>query len=134
MWVVPCVGHHPRHAQRDWLKADATYTVRRGLADSSCYSFESVNFPGQYLRHAAGRVRNSPNDNTALFREDATFCSRPGLSGTGVTLESFNQPGSFLRHFESQVHIADGGSSEGFNRPQTITADATWTLANPWTP
>ncbi|MFB8026696.1 AbfB domain-containing protein [Streptomyces sp. NPDC056465] len=116
------------------LKADATYTIRRGLADSSCYSFESVNFPGQYLRHAASRVRNAPNDNTALFREDATFCARPGLSGTGVTLESFNQPGSFLRHFESQVYIAEGGANEGFNRPQAITADSTWTLANPWTP
>ncbi|MFD0599298.1 AbfB domain-containing protein [Catellatospora coxensis] len=91
------------------LKADATYAVRRGLADSSCYSFESANFPGQFLRHAAGRVRNSPDDGTALMRADATFCARPGVGGTGVTFESLNFPGSYLRHFESQVYIAAGG-------------------------
>ncbi|MEU3644005.1 AbfB domain-containing protein [Lentzea sp. NPDC034063] len=116
------------------LKADATYTVRRGLADSSCYSFESVNFPGQFLRHAGGRARNSPNDGSALFRADATFCARPGLNGTGVTLESINLPGSYLRHFESQVHLASGNAEAGFDRPQTLTADSTWTIAAPWAP
>ncbi|BCJ75291.1 hypothetical protein CS0771_48350 [Catellatospora sp. IY07-71] len=116
------------------LKADATYTVRRGLADSSCYSFESVNFPGQFLRHAAGRVRNSPDDGTALMRQDATFCARPGVGGTGVTFESLNFPGSYLRHFESQVYIASGGGDGGFNRPQTLTADSSWALAAPWAP
>ncbi|GAA1304145.1 AbfB domain-containing protein [Saccharothrix xinjiangensis] len=115
------------------LKADATYTVRRGLADSSCYSFESVNFPGQFLRHTSGRVRNSPDDGTALLRADATFCARPGVGGTGVTLESINLPGSFLRHYESQVYIASGGGA-GADRPQTLTADSSWNLAAPWAP
>ena len=116
------------------LKADATYTIRRGLADSSCYSFESVNFPGQFLRHAASRVRNSPDDGTALMRQDATFCARPGVGGTGVTFESLNFPGSYLRHFESQVYIASGGGDGGFNRPQTLTADSSWAVAAPWAP
>ncbi|MBB5804990.1 hypothetical protein F4560_004758 [Saccharothrix ecbatanensis] len=115
------------------LKADATYTVRRGLADSSCYSFESVNFPGQYLRHADSRVRNSSNDDTAGFRADATFCARPGIGGTGVTFESINTPGSYLRHYASQVYIASGNDS-GFNRPQTLTADSSWNVAAPWAP
>ncbi|MER7574973.1 AbfB domain-containing protein [Streptomyces sp. NPDC126514] len=117
------------------LKQDATYTVRRGIADSSCYSFESVNYPGQFLRHAAGRVRNSPDDGSALFRQDATFCARPGIGGTGVTFESINIPGSFLRHHASQVYIASGnGSSDVFDRPQTLTADSSWDLAAPWAP
>ncbi|NEB93986.1 beta-galactosidase [Streptomyces bauhiniae] len=116
------------------LKQDATYTVRRGLADSSCYSLESVNFPGQFLRHADSRARNSPDDGSALFRADATFCARPGLSGTGVTFESLNLPGSYLRHFEAQVHIASGTASTGYNRPQTLTADSSWNLAAPWAP
>ncbi|WP_442937702.1 AbfB domain-containing protein [Nonomuraea sp. SBT364] len=30
---------------------DSPAVRRRGLAYSSCYSFESVNFPGSYLRH-----------------------------------------------------------------------------------
>jgi alpha-L-arabinofuranosidase B-like protein len=116
------------------LKADATYTVRRGLGDSSCYSFESVNFPGQFLRHADSRVRNSPNDGSALFRADATFCARPGVGGVGVTFESLNKPGSYLRHFESQVYVASGVADGGFDRPQTLTADSSWTLAAPWAP
>ncbi|MFF8408690.1 AbfB domain-containing protein [Streptomyces omiyaensis] len=116
------------------LKQDATYTVRRGLADSSCYSFESVNYPGRFLRHAASRVRNSPSDGTALFREDATWCARPGLGGTGVTFESLNVPGSFLRHFESAVYLASGSGSAGADRPQTLTADSSWSLEAPWAP
>ncbi|MEV0559927.1 AbfB domain-containing protein [Dactylosporangium sp. NPDC050588] len=115
------------------LKADATYTVRRGLADSSCYSFESVNFPGQFLRHADSRVRNSVNDGSALFLADATFCARPGIGGTGITFESINIPGSYLRHFESQVYIS-AGNGTGFQRPQALSADSSWNLAAPWAP
>ncbi|WP_370941969.1 AbfB domain-containing protein [Amycolatopsis sp. cg5] len=117
----------------DLLKQDSTYTVRRGLADSSCYSFESVNFPGQFLRHSNSRVRNSPDDGSALMRADATFCARPGVGGTGVTLEAINFPGSFLRHSEAQVYLASGGGT-GFDRPQTLSADSSWTIAPPWAP
>ncbi|GAB3863439.1 AbfB domain-containing protein [Dactylosporangium cerinum] len=113
------------------LKADATYTVRRGLADSSCYSFESVNFPGQFLRHADSRVRNAVNDGSALFSADATFCARPGVGGTGITFESINIAGSYLRHFESAVYIS-AGNGTGFQRPQALSADSSWNLANPW--
>jgi hypothetical protein len=115
------------------LKNDATWTVRRGLADSSCYSFESVNFPDRYLRHAASRVRMDPNDRSSLFAQDATWCARPGLQGGGVTLESINLPGSYLRHYDSQVWSANGTGGT-WNRPQTLTADSTWNLATPWTP
>lgn len=117
------------------LKQDATFTLRRGLADSSCYSFESVNQPGRFLRHADSRVRIAPDDGSALLRDDATFCARPGVGGTGVTFESFNRPGSFLRHYASAVHIASGsGPGDGFDRPQMLTADSSWTLAAPWAP
>lgn len=115
------------------VKADATFTVRRGLADSSCYSLESVNYPGQYLRHAGGRIRLAAGDGSALFAADATFCTRPGLSGTGVTFESLNFPNSFLRHYDSQAHIA-AGTGTGPDRPLTLTADSSWTVTSPWAP
>jgi hypothetical protein len=115
------------------LKNDATWTVRRGLADSGCYSFESVNFPERYLRHAASRVRMDPDDGSPLFAQDATWCARPGLQGGGVTLESINFPGSYLRHYDSQVWSANGTGGT-WNRPQTLTADSTWNLATPWAP
>ncbi|MFI5842579.1 AbfB domain-containing protein [Catenuloplanes sp. NPDC051500] len=115
------------------LKSDATFTVRRGLADSSCYTLESVNVPGQYLRHADSRIRLAANDGSALFAADATFCARPGLSSAGVTLESINIPGAFLRHFSGQVFIASGGGAD-YNRPLTLTADSSWTVTSPWAP
>ncbi|MEV4497163.1 AbfB domain-containing protein [Micromonospora arborensis] len=59
-----------------------------GLAASGCYSFESVNFPAQYLRHQNSRVRNSPDDGSALMRTDATWCARVGPTGAAVSLES----------------------------------------------
>ncbi|MEK9518616.1 AbfB domain-containing protein [Streptomyces venezuelae] len=117
------------------LKQDATYTLRRGLADSSCYSFESVNYPGQFLRHADSRVRNAPDDGSALFRQDATLCARPGLGGTGVTFESINIPGAYLRHYASQVFIASGnGAGDQYDRPQNLSADSSWAVAAPWAP
>ncbi|GIH97060.1 AbfB domain-containing protein [Planobispora siamensis] len=115
------------------LKNDATWTIRRGLADSGCYSFESVNYPGRYLRHADSRVRMDPYDAGTLFAQDATWCARPGLQGTGVTFESINYPGSYMRHYDAAVWSANGTGAT-WNRPQTLTADSTWNLAPPWAP
>jgi hypothetical protein len=116
------------------LKNDATYTVRAGLADPNCYSFESVNFPGQYLRHANSRVRNSPNDGSALLRADATWCARAGLTGTGVSLESYNFRGSYLRHINAEVWLSDGAGGAAFNAPASWAPDSTWNITTPWTP
>ncbi|TPW77407.1 AbfB domain-containing protein [Schumannella soli] len=116
------------------LKADATFTIRRGLADSSCYSFESVNYPGRFLRHADSRLRIANDDGTALMRADATWCARPGLNNTGVSLESYNFAGSFVRHFDAGVWRASGAGSSGFDRPQALAADSSWTIAAPWAP
>ncbi|MEV6810800.1 AbfB domain-containing protein [Micromonospora sp. NPDC051296] len=116
------------------LKNDATYTIRPGLADPACYSFESVNFPGQYLRHANSRVRNSPNDGSALMRADATWCARTGLAGNGVSLESYNFRGSFLRHYDSEVWMSNGAGGPAYNSPALWAVDSTWNIAAPWAP
>ncbi|WP_433533299.1 AbfB domain-containing protein [Micromonospora sp. CA-263727] len=116
------------------LKEDATYTIRPGLADPACYSFESVNYPGQYLRHAESRVRNSPNDGSALLRADATWCARTGLTGSGVSLESYNFRGSFLRHYNSEVWMSNGAGGAAYNSPALWAADSTWNIAAPWAP
>ncbi|MEU1399120.1 AbfB domain-containing protein [Micromonospora zamorensis] len=116
------------------LKADATYTIRAGLADAGCYSFESVNFPGQYLRHQNSRVRNSPDDGSALLRADATWCARVGLTGSGVSLESYNFRGRYLRHYNSEVWLSNGTGGDAYNTPTLWTADSTWNIASPWAP
>jgi hypothetical protein len=116
------------------LRDDATYTVRAGLADASCYSFESVNFPGQFLRHADSRVRNSVNDGSALLRADATWCARSGLAGSGVSLESYNYRGAYLRHANAEVWLSDGSGGAAWNSPTPWAADATWNIVAPWSP
>jgi hypothetical protein len=116
------------------LRNDATYTVRAGLANASCYSFESVNFPGQFLRHQNSRVRNSPDDGSALMRADATWCARNPLAGSGVSLESYNFRGSYLRHHNAEVWLSNGAGGPAYNSPTSWAADSTWGIAAPWAP
>lgn len=78
---------------------DAQWRQVRGLADPSGISFESVNAPGQFLRHRNGEVWKDPNDGSNLFAQDATWYRRPGLKNLNETsYESFNYPGEYLTH------------------------------------
>ncbi len=117
------------------LKADATFYVRRGLADSSCYSFESRNYPGHYLRHSSFRIRKDPNDNSPLFAADATFCAQPGRYGSGdVTLASYNIAAHNVRHIAAEVWIATSGGPKNVDSATSYDADSTWHVAAPWAP
>ncbi|MBY8850235.1 AbfB domain-containing protein, partial [Saccharothrix sp. MB29] len=114
------------------LRGDATFVVRRGLADPSCYSFESRNVPGQYLRHQAFRVRISPGENTDLYRRDATFCAQPGNGG--VKLQSVNELGASVRHHAAEVWVAVNGGAHAYDTPSSYDADTTWAVTAPWAP
>ncbi|WP_084965094.1 AbfB domain-containing protein [Thermoactinospora rubra] len=117
------------------LKADATFTVRRGLADPSCVSLESRNFPGHYLRHSQYRIRKDARDGTALFDADATFCAMgPLWGGSGVSLESLNYPGYHIRHYYSAVYLAGKDGAQAHDTASTYAEDSTWQVAAPWTP
>ncbi|MDC0707053.1 AbfB domain-containing protein [Stigmatella sp. ncwal1] len=115
------------------LKQDATFKLVPGLAESSCYSFESRNFPGQYLRHSNSRIRKDTPDGSVIFKQDATFCAQPGLSGTGISFESFNFPGRYLRHALSEVWIASGIGSN-WDSANNFNPDATWNVVPAWAP
>ncbi len=115
------------------LKLDASFRIVAGLADSSCYSFESLNYPGSYLRHAAFRIRRNFRDGTQLFDLDATFCTKTGLSGSGVSLESFNMNGYYIRHANSEVWVsAFGGTVNPSQSEADFRLDATWQFVSPW--
>jgi hypothetical protein len=43
------------------VKADATWIVEPGLANSSCVSFESANGSGDYIRHYNFELYLEPN-------------------------------------------------------------------------
>ncbi|WP_420593841.1 glycosyl hydrolase family 18 protein [Deinococcus sp.] len=108
------------------LKADATFQVVAGLSDPNCFSFQSVNIAGNYLRHALGRLRIDP-DNGGTFKADATFCAKAALSGAAgaVSLEAKNFPGRYIRHRNAEVWVE--ASTGG-----TFNADASWTPREGW--
>ncbi|RMI38431.1 beta-galactosidase [Streptomyces triticirhizae] len=111
-------------AQQD--REDATFVVRRGLADPSCYSLEAANQPGSYLRHAEFRVRLAPDDGSELFDRDATFCAQPGASTGSVRLASVNELGGNIRHFAEEVWVAVKGGGHDYDLPESYEADVSW--------
>ena len=104
------------------VRASATFDVVRGLADPDCYSFRLGN--GQYLRHSSWRVRSDPNDGSALFKADATFCRRGGFVKDSVALESFNYPGWFLRHRNMQLWVDQNDGTEQFRADRSFRVRA----------
>lgn len=123
---------HVDSASPALLKQDATWWIRPGLSGSGCYSFESKNFPGQYLRHRDFRVRKDPDDGSDLFKRDATWCARPGQSGHDVSLESLGFPGKFLRHYNAELWLAGNGGPNAYDTPAKFADDTTWHIAATW--
>jgi hypothetical protein len=113
-------------------KADATWIVRAGLANSSCVSFESANTPGSYLRHYAFELYLNPNNGTSQFAADATFCPRPGNSGTGYSLQSSNYPTKYIRHYSFTGYIASNGGTNAWDTTSQWAQDTSWLAAAPW--
>ncbi|WP_420595077.1 chitosanase [Deinococcus sp.] len=113
----------------DTLRSDASWDVVAGLADSSCFSFKSVNVGGQYLRHFNSRLRiDVLKSNDDLFKNDATFCAVAGLNGQAGTLSlaSKNYPGRYLRHRNGELWLDTLSDNSFFKN------DATWAVAAPF--
>jgi hypothetical protein len=108
----------------DTVRRDTTFDVSPGIADSQCFTLRTAN--GGYLRHSSWRLRSSPEENTPLFRGDATFCARPGALPGSVSLEASNYPGWFLRHHNSQLWVDRSDGSAGFQ------ADSSFVVREPW--
>ncbi len=65
-------GYRPSRAGRPLARRDSGH-VRPGLAGTGTASFESVNYPGCFLRHANYDFQLVRNDGTAQFAAVATF-------------------------------------------------------------
>jgi len=113
-------------------KADATWLVLAGLADSVCISFESVNHPGHYLRHFDFELYLERNDGSSQFARDATFCPRQGNSGKGYSFQSVNYPNMYIRHFDYVAYIASDGGMNAWDNPNPWPDDTTWLVTEPW--
>jgi hypothetical protein len=60
------------------LVSDFIFKLVTGL-DGLGISFESINFPGFYLRHQGYRIKLHKNDNSPLFKLYSTFTVIPGI-------------------------------------------------------
>ncbi|MFF1819870.1 AbfB domain-containing protein [Kribbella sp. NPDC058245] len=98
--------------------ADFDFRVVAGLADRDGVSFESVNYPGHYLRHQNSVLQLSLSDGTPLLRADATFHPVPGANGA-VSYRSHNYPDQFVHHTpDGTLKIAPGNDSTSAFRPR----------------
>lgn len=85
-------------------RADASFVVRAGLRTGAGVSFESVNYPGYYLRMDGAAVTLSQDDGTAASRERATFVAQSGLDGRGTSFSLWGNPVLYLRHQNFALH------------------------------
>lgn len=78
---------------------DASYIVRNANNNRSGYiSFESVNFPGYFIRHAGFRLYVHRRDGSGIFNDDSSFRAVPALNNdlTMVSFQSSNFPDRFI--------------------------------------
>ncbi|MEG3636431.1 glycoside hydrolase family 43 protein [Micromonospora palythoicola] len=85
---------------------DAQFRVVPGLADAAGVSFESVNYPGHYLRHYGFDFVLAANDGSAVFAADATFRQVAGLANSSwSSFRSYNYPDRYLRHYNYLLRL-----------------------------
>jgi len=112
------------------LKQQASWTVRAGLGNSACYSFESRDTPGSFIRHYNFALSLAANDGSKALHEDATFCPQTGLSGSGTTsIRAWGYPTRYLRHYDSVGYIASNGGVHTFDAAASFNVDVSWALS-----
>ncbi|GAP83380.1 putative fungal alpha-L-arabinofuranosidase [Rosellinia necatrix] len=111
------------------LKQQASWTVRTGLGNSACFSFESKAAPGSYIRHNNFELLLNANDGSKQFREDATFCPQTGLNGQGNSIRSWNYPTRYLRHYTNVAYIGSNGGVHTFDATNFFNDDASWVIS-----
>ncbi|GAA3809084.1 hypothetical protein GCM10022403_048940 [Streptomyces coacervatus] len=85
---------------------DAQFRLRPGLAGTGTVSFESVNFPGYFLRHSDYDFQLAHNDGSSQFAQDATFRKVAGLADASwSSFQSYNHPDRYIRHYAYELRL-----------------------------
>ncbi|VUC28097.1 unnamed protein product [Clonostachys rosea] len=108
------------------LQQQASWVVRTGLGNSACYSFESVDTPGSFIRHSNFQLYVNSNDGSKLLGEDATWCTQAGLNGQGSSIRSWNYPAHYIRHFNALGYAASNGGPKDFESATSFNDDVSW--------
>ncbi|KAK6856362.1 hypothetical protein PG995_006549 [Apiospora arundinis] len=115
------------------LKQQSSWTVRTGLATGSggqCFSFESRDTAGSYLRHYDFTLTVAKNDGSKQFREDSTFCTEAGLTGSGtVSVRAWGYPTRYFRHYNNGGYVASNGGVHTFDAAGSFNDDVSWAVA-----
>lgn len=107
--------------------ADQQWRLVPGLADAAGVSFESVNYPGRYLRHVNYAIQLAASDGTALFNQDATFHRTAGLADAAwASFRSHNFPDRYLRHSGYVLRIDPLSSGSALADRQDATFQVTY--------
>ncbi|MDI1465360.1 AbfB domain-containing protein [Catellatospora sp. KI3] len=88
--------------------ADSQWRIAPGLANpaSGYVSFESVNFPGYYLRHYNYDFVLARNDGSTQFAADATFRRVAGLAdASAASFQSYNFTSRYVRHYNYLLRL-----------------------------
>ncbi|WP_030159667.1 glycoside hydrolase family 43 protein [Glycomyces sp. NRRL B-16210] len=103
---------------------DAHFRVLPGLAGTGTVSFESVNYPGHFLRHSNFDFALAADDGSSSFAQDATFRQVAGLANSSwSSFQSYNHSGRYLRHYNYELRLDPVGDD-------TARADATFRLVS----
>ncbi|KAI1322519.1 Arabinosidase B [Xylariaceae sp. FL0255] len=107
----------------------AQWVVQTGLGNSGCYSFESVDTPGSYIRHSNYELYVDANDGSAIFSTDATFCTETSLDATGTNIfRSWSYPSRYWRHYNAILYIAGNSGPHDFDSPDLFNDDTSFVV------
>lgn len=112
------------------LKQQASWTVRAGLANSNCVSFESRDTAGSFLRHYNFQLQLGAGDGSKQFNEDATFCPQGGLNGQGNSFRAWGYPTRWIRHYNNIGYAASNGGVEAFDATASFNNDVSFVVGN----
>ncbi|KAH4798425.1 alpha-L-arabinofuranosidase [Parastagonospora nodorum] len=115
------------------LKQAASWTVRAGLANGGCISFESRDTAGSFIRHFDFKLSLAANDGSKAFKEDATFCPQAGLSGQGSSIKAWGYPTRYIRHYESVGYIGSNGGVHTFDAAASFNDDVSFVMSTGFT-
>ncbi|KAF1940946.1 fungal alpha-L-arabinofuranosidase [Clathrospora elynae] len=111
------------------LKQQASWTVRSGLANSACLSFESKDTAGSYIRHYNWELQLNANDGSKQFHEDATFCPQAGLNGQGSSIRAWSFPTRFFRHYNNVTYTGSNGGVHFYDAATSFNNDVSWAIS-----
>jgi hypothetical protein len=112
------------------LKQQASWTVRTGLGNSACFSFESNDTPGSFIRHSNYELMVDANDGSKLFGEDSTFCPQSGLNGQGNSLRSWSYPARYWRHYNALGYLGSNGGPHDFDATTSFNDDVSFVISD----